>query len=103
MSGILDDQLTARTIEYLEILQEECAEVIQAVSKIKRFGLHSFNPTDKKKVQNIEHLITEVGDVIGMVRLLTESELGSKHGMNLESLSKAGEKKVKKVAKYLQN
>ena len=103
MSGILDDQLTARTIEYLEILQEECAEVVQAVSKIKRFGLHSFNPTDKKKVQNIEHLITEIGDVIGMVRLLTESELGSDHGMNLASLSKAGEKKVIKVAKYLQN
>jgi NTP pyrophosphatase (non-canonical NTP hydrolase) len=103
MSGILDKQLSARTIEYLEILQEECSEVVQAVSKIKRFGLHSFNPTDKKKVQNIDHLIIEIGDVIGMVRLLTESELGFNHGLNLENISKAGEKKVKKVAKYLQN
>jgi NTP pyrophosphatase (non-canonical NTP hydrolase) len=102
MSNILDEQLTPRTIEYLEILQEECAEVVQAVSKIKRFGLHSFNPADKKKVQNIEHLITEIGDVMGMVKLLTETELGFNHGLNLENISKAGEKKVKKVAKYLQ-
>lgn len=103
MSGILDGQLTPRTIEYLEILQEECAEVIQAVSKIKRFGLHSFNPTDKKKVLNIDHLITELGDVVGMIKLLTESELGTVEGLTTENISKAGEKKVKKVAKYLQN
>jgi len=102
MSGILDGQLTPRTIEYLEILQEECAEVIQAVSKIKRFGLHSFNPTDKKKVQNIEHLITEIGDVVGMIKLLTESELGTVEGLTTENISKASQEKIKKVAKYLQ-
>jgi hypothetical protein len=28
-----------KTKEALDILQEECAEVIQAVSKISRFGL----------------------------------------------------------------
>lgn len=49
--------------EYLNILQEECAEVIQSVSKIKRFGW-----TDK----NIENLQTEVGDLLCMLDMLKQ-------------------------------
>ncbi len=40
--------------EALDILQEECAEVIQAVSKISRFGLDNLKPGKPKT--NREHL-----------------------------------------------
>lgn len=45
--------------EILLILQEECAEVIQAISKVKRFGLEN----------NIEQLEQEVADVLCMINL----------------------------------
>ena len=34
------------TSEVMDILQEECAEVIQAVSKIRRFGIDNAKPAD---------------------------------------------------------
>jgi NTP pyrophosphatase (non-canonical NTP hydrolase) len=51
--------------EILLILQEECAEVIQAVSKVKRFG----------KENNIEQLEQEIADVLCMI------ELAYQHGI----------------------
>lgn len=55
--------------EILDILQEEAAEVIQAVSKVKRFGLdNSYNggPTNRA------HLTEEIGDLLAMVQLLVD-------------------------------
>lgn len=48
--------------EILLILQEECAEVIQAISKVKRFGME----------QNQEQLEQEVADVLCMIDLAFE-------------------------------
>ena len=45
--------------EILLILQEECAEVIQAISKVKRFGLNN----------NIDQLNQEIADVLCMIYL----------------------------------
>lgn len=45
--------------EILTILQEECAEVIQAVSKVRRFG----------EARNLEQLEQEVADVLCMINL----------------------------------
>ena len=45
--------------EILTILQEECAEVIQAVSKVRRFG----------EAGNIEQLEQEIADVLCMINL----------------------------------
>ena len=36
--------MDSQTKEVMDILQEECAEVIQAVSKISRFGLDNLKP-----------------------------------------------------------
>lgn len=36
------------TNEVMDILQEECAEVIQAVSKIRRFGIDNHKPGKSK-------------------------------------------------------
>ncbi len=57
--------------EILEILQEECAEVIQAVSKVKRFGWdNSFGGTP----DNRSHLEEEIGDLEAMIELLKKSK-----------------------------
>lgn len=45
--------------EILDILQEECAEVIQAVSKVRRFGLQD----------NVEELCKEIADVEYLIKL----------------------------------
>lgn len=60
--------LDQETKEVLDILQEECAEVIQAVSKISRFGLDNYKPGKPKT--NREHLEQELGDVVAMITLL---------------------------------
>lgn len=93
-------QLSPRTLELLEILQEEAAEVIQAVSKIKRFGTHSVHPDDPLRITNIEHLVTEIGDVVGMVDLLTNSELND-IGLSWDTIGKSGNNKKEKVKKFL--
>ena len=50
----------------MAVLQEECAEVIQAVSKIYRFGLdNSWNG-----ITNKQSLVTEIGDVLALIDIL---------------------------------
>jgi len=64
----LDD----RVREALLILQEECAEVTQAVSKCFRFGLDNFKPGNPTTTTNAEHLENEIGDVLAMIDILVE-------------------------------
>lgn len=61
--------LMSKEQEALLILQEECAEVIQAVSKIFRFGTDNYKP-GRTLVSNKEHLETEIGDVLCMIDIL---------------------------------
>lgn len=64
--------------EILDILQEECAEVIQAVSKCRRFGIDN---SHKSGLTQRQQLTQEIGDVMLMIELLksyyvfTEKEL----------------------------
>ena len=46
--------------EVLLILQEECAELIQAICKVKRFGLQ----------ENKDNLVQEIADVLCMINLV---------------------------------
>ena len=57
--------------ECMITLSEECAEVIQVVSKIQRFGLTSFHPNDPT-VNNLQRLEQEIGDVLCMIDILRE-------------------------------
>ena len=45
----------------LDKLQEECAEIIQAVSKIRRFGEHNHHP--QRQTTNREELLGEIEDL----------------------------------------
>ncbi len=51
--------LEKKTEEILSILQEECAEVIQAISKVRRFG----------ETHNIDQLALEIGDMLYLTDL----------------------------------
>lgn len=56
------------TKEVMAVLQEECAEVIQAISKINRFGMNS----EWQGVTNHQALITEIGDVLAVISILVD-------------------------------
>lgn len=58
-----------KTQEALVILQEECAEVIQEVSKCFRFGIDNLN---KDGVKHSFVLEKEVADMLCMVDILVE-------------------------------
>jgi NTP pyrophosphatase (non-canonical NTP hydrolase) len=79
--------------EILDILQEECAEVIQNVSKCRRFGLDNeyLNGTGTQR----ENLVKEIGDVLAMIELLQE------HGVvSEEELIIARRNKFNKLRKW---
>ena len=78
--------------EVMDILQEECAEVIQAVSKIRRFGIDNAKPgTD---YNNREHLEEELGDMLAMIDILMVNEVVS--WGNLHAAKRAKIEKLKK-------
>jgi len=52
----------------LDKLQEESAEVIQAISKVRRFGDHNHHP--ERKTTNHEELIQELTDWLAIVAAL---------------------------------
>jgi len=52
------------------IAQEECAEVIQAISKVFRFGLEQRHPVTG--IDNATHLAEEVGQLKYMLDCLIE-------------------------------
>ena len=54
-----------RNEEIMTILQEECAEVIQAVSKVRRFGMS----------ENHGNLVVELCDLQAMLDLMYEYEV----------------------------
>ena len=59
--------------EVMDILQEECAEVIQIVSKIRRFGIDETHL--KSGLTNRQMLCEEVGDVLCLIDLLREFQI----------------------------
>jgi NTP pyrophosphatase (non-canonical NTP hydrolase) len=76
------------------ILTEECAEVIQAISKIYRFGPDS----EWEGVTNKQALVRELGDVLAVIEvLITETDIN----INAQDIEDALEAKKKKLDIYL--
>ena len=73
--------------ETLTILSEECAEVIQANSKLIRFG-----PYDES---NISELEKELGDVMAMILILDYYGY-----VKLDNIKNQIEPKLQKLKKY---
>ncbi len=76
--------------EVMNILSEECAEVIQAISKCHRFGLDNLKPG--KFLTNAQHLEVEIGDLLAMIDLLECKGIITKTG-----LDKAKQRKIEKL------
>jgi NTP pyrophosphatase (non-canonical NTP hydrolase) len=75
--------------EILDILQEECGEVLQMISKCRRFGLD--NSYGDGKETNRVRLTEEIGDLMCMIQLVQESGI-----VDLaEVMFAAGKKRVK--------
>lgn len=70
----------------MNILSEECAEVIQAVSKCHRFGLDNYKPG--KPLTNAQHLEGEIGDLLAMVDLLKSMNVVSQEGLDAAKSAK---------------
>ena len=62
--------------EILTILAEECAEVIQDVAKCFRFGPDQVHLNSKDGRTQIQNLEKELGDVMAMIELLKDENIG---------------------------
>jgi len=82
------------TREIILILSEECAEVAKEVSKIMRFGPDQIKPGKDKT--NIEVLQEELGDLLAMIELLVDKNVG----VTNEGLDFAKKAKFEKLKKW---
>ncbi len=83
----------------MNILSEECAEVIQAISKCHRFGLHNAKPG--KSLTNAQHMEVEIGDLLAMVDLLKSKGIITEDGLN--TAKKAKIEKLKQWSNIYEN
>jgi len=88
------NQLTPAKAERLTLLAEECAEVIQAITKILRHGYDSYNPCESAGLSNRQHLEREIGHVDAAFNLMG-------HDISTNAVHKYSIKKSKEVKKYL--
>lgn len=65
--------MNTNTQYYLDKLQEEAAEIIQAVSKIRRFGPDSQHP--QRNSTNLQELVGELEDFLALVAALEADKL----------------------------
>jgi len=70
--------------EILSITIEECSEIIQAISKIFRFGID----TSWQGETNREHLEEEIGDLKALILLLEENNVIDKNKVNEAAAAK---------------
>lgn len=78
-----------RLQEILTLLQEECGEVIQASTKVVRFGA---SPNNKRQ------LINELGDLLGAVKMLYEEM-----EFDADDLLRRADMKIVKAESYMNN
>jgi NTP pyrophosphatase (non-canonical NTP hydrolase) len=83
--------ITDKTQEALVILQEECAEVIQAASKIYRFGLDNAHKSGNTQRANLE---MEIGDMLALVDILIEQGVVDLNNLNTAKLNKIEKLKI---------
>ena len=82
--------------ELLEILAEECGELVQEKSKIFRFGIReeSWHVRGKTHLECFEQ---EIGDLLCIVELLVDSEIG----LTEEGITAAMDRKKEKLPDWM--
>lgn len=84
--------MNSKISEAMNILQEECAEVIQIISKCRRFGIDETHL--KSGRSNRENLEEELGDMLALVQILKDLGVVTEH--NLEQAKQEKFEKLKK-------
>jgi NTP pyrophosphatase (non-canonical NTP hydrolase) len=79
--------------ETLDILQEECAEVIVEVSKCRRFGVDSLHY--KTNLPHSTMLENEIGDVLAMIDILIDQGI-----VDTNNLEIAKQRKKEKLTQW---
>ena len=87
-----------KTQEALVILQEECAEVIQEVSKCFRFGINNLN---KDGIKHNTVLEKEVADMLCMVDILIDQGILDPSRLDTGKIEKQA--KLKKWSNLYEN
>lgn len=64
---------STNTQYYLDKLQEEAAEIVQAVSKLRRFGPDNSHP--ERTTTNLQELVQELEDFLALVACLEADKL----------------------------
>jgi hypothetical protein len=92
--------LTDYERELLVILMEECAEVIQAASKLIRFGKENRPPTGfpHSEISNSTYLGLEAGDLDYMIRLVREAGI-----ISLKDIGAGHQRKMARLDQYMQH
>jgi len=70
--------------EILTIAQEECGELVQVVSKVRRFGLE----------ENRDKLTQEAGDVLAMIELMIDFNIVNREAIEVAKINKVEKLKV---------
>ena len=76
-------EIMDRRDEILTILAEECAEVIQEVMKVKRFGDQEYNGESA-----MQRLVKELGDIECMINLMQEFDMINFEELETQAVSK---------------
>lgn len=79
--------------ELMTITLEECAEVIQAISKCFRFGMDGQWPIGAPT--NKQHLEEEIGDLLCMVKILEDKGI-----IDVDNVHAATLNKYEKLSKW---
>lgn len=87
----MNKPFTKRQDEILTVLQEECAEVIQIVSKIRRFGWGDV------EYDNVERLKAEIADLLLLIVLTVNNKVID---ISTDELEVRMESKRKKLSKF---
>jgi NTP pyrophosphatase (non-canonical NTP hydrolase) len=84
--------MTKQQEEILRIMQEECGEVVQIVSKVCRFGLDERHiKTDKT---NRAKLTEEIGDIACMIKLAVETGIITEDDLHVAIAAKEEKLKI---------
>ena len=88
--------LTPAQTEALSLLAEECAEVVQCVTKILRHGLDSSHPNDPRRTANHLLLAGEIGDLLAAIDIAFKNI-----NLSAAECGRAYEHKLGHVTKWL--
>jgi NTP pyrophosphatase (non-canonical NTP hydrolase) len=85
--------------EIMLIAQEECAEVVQAISKCFRFGFNEKHPN--QEFTNQQRLEEEVGDLLCMINMMIDNRIIDKLAVDFAIDAKS--EKIRKWSNIFKN